>query len=127
LIDGVWDPIFGSSQSQRVLDSEVSMALRRALLVPDAALGAAAYLTEVVLALVGSRERWKEHPWLVVIFGANALAVALVGAALIVLQATVVQAWCLLCLITAALSGAMLAIALPEVRAALTHLRKHRE
>lgn len=127
LIDSVWDPVFGPQQSQLVLDSAVSEAFRRVFFIPDAALGAAAYLAEVVLGLVGSRQRWKTRPWLVVLFGANALAVTLVGAALVVLQATVVEAWCLLCLSTAALSAAMLVLALPEVRAALEQLHKTRE
>ena len=121
-IDAAWDPVFGPEQSHQVLDSAVSETFRRTLLIPDAALGAAAYLAEVVLGLVGSQQRWRERPWLVVIFGANALAVALVGLGLVALQATVVGAWCLLCLITAALSAAMFALAVPEVRAALGHL-----
>ena len=122
-IDAVWDPVFGPQQSQQVLDSTVSETLRRVFLVPDAALGAAAYLAEVVLALVGSRQRWQTRPWLVLVFGANALVLALAGAALIMLQATVVKAWCLLCLITAALSVGMAVAALPEVRASLGRLR----
>jgi len=123
-IDAAWDPVFGPQQSQQVLDSAVSLWFRRTFVVPDAALGAAAYLGEVVLGLVGSRERWRRRPWLVVIFGINAAAAALVGIGLVVLQATVVEAWCLLCLVTAALSVTMLFLAMPEVRASLRHLRR---
>jgi len=123
-IGAVWDPVFGPEQSHQVLDSAVSEVFRRFVGIPDAALGAAAYLAEVVLGLVGSRQRWRKRPWLVLAFGANALAVALVGVALVVLQATVVEAWCLLCLITAALSIVMLLLAMPEIRASLGHLRR---
>jgi uncharacterized membrane protein len=127
LIDAVWDPVFGPEQSHLVLDSAVSEASGRVLRIPDAALGAAAYLVEVVLGLIGSQQRWRQRPWLVVLFGANALAVALVGLALVVLQATVVDAWCLLCLITAAFSVVMFVLALTEVRASLGHFRQKRQ
>jgi len=123
LIDSVWDPVFGSPQSHQVLDSAVSEAFRRALFIPDTALGAAAYLAEVLLALVGSTQRWKTRPWLVIAFGGNALAVALVGVVLLVLQPTVVGAWCLGCVLTAVFSVVMLWLALPEVRASIGHLR----
>jgi len=123
LIDSVWDPVFGSGQSHLVLDSAVSEAVRRVLLIPDAALGAAAYLAELVLGLVGSQQRWRQRPRLVVIFGANTLAVAFTGVVLVVLQATVVEAWCLVCIVTAVLSMTMLVLALPEVGASWRYLR----
>ena len=124
IIDAVWDPVFGSQQTHAVLDSAVSVALRRIFLIPDAALGAVGYLAEVILGLVGSRNRWKERPWLVVAFGANAAALAAIGIILVLLQGVVVEAWCLVCLITAALSVLMLIIAIPEVRASVRHLRR---
>lgn len=83
-------------------------------------------MAEIALGLVGSQQRWRKRPYLVVVFGANALAVALVGLALVVLQGMVVEAWWLLCLITAVLSVAMLLLAWPEVRASLGHLRETR-
>jgi len=126
VIDTVWDPVFGTEQSQQVLNSSVSEAFRGVFTIPDAALGAIAYLAEVVLGLVGSRQRWRRLPWLVVVFALNALAVTLVGLGLVVLQAVVVQAWCLLCLITAALSLLMLLLALPEARASIAVLRRGR-
>ena len=124
VIGAVWDPVFGAEQSHLVLRFGVSELIRQTFLVPDAALGAAAYLAEIILSVGGSAERWRRQPWLVVVFGINALAVALVGVALIVLQPTVVGAWCLLCLVTAVFSIAMLGLALPEVLASLGHLRR---
>ncbi len=116
VIDAAWDPVFGDG-SHRVLDSPFSESFRRAFGAPDAALGAAAYVVEAVLALVGSTRRWRRWPWLVALFGANAAATALVGLLLVALQATVIGAWCLLCLVTAALSVLMAWAAYPEVRA----------
>lgn len=111
----VWDPLFGA-QSQAVLESNISITFQRWLHVPDAGVGAAAYLVEAVLGLIGSTRRWRTLPWLVMLFGLNAAAVTLVGLALIVVQAAVVHAWCLLCIATAVLSLVMFLMAWPEVR-----------
>jgi hypothetical protein len=52
VLDDVWEPFFGDG-SRRVLTS----ALSRALPVPDAALGAVAYLAEAVLTALGRPDR----------------------------------------------------------------------
>lgn len=117
-IDTVWDPFFGVG-SELVLDSVVSESFRRLFLVPDAAVGAAGYLAEAVLGLIGKTDRWWRHPWLVVAFGAVAAAMALVGLLLVVLQGAVVGAWCFICLVTAALSVIMAWVVYPEARASL--------
>ena len=66
LVDSVWDPMFGS-QTQRVLDSDVSHRMMRLFGMPDAALGAVAYLGDIVFGLAGSTRRWQHRPWLVVL------------------------------------------------------------
>ncbi len=103
-----WDPLFGPASSGRVLHS----ALARALPLPDAALGAFAYGLELVADLAGGSERWRTHPWIVLAFGAIAAALALVGAALVVVQAAVVRSGCTLCLCSALISiGVAIAVA----------------
>ncbi|MFW6171265.1 MAG: vitamin K epoxide reductase family protein [Planctomycetota bacterium] len=119
ILESVWDPLFGT-QSEAVLESALSKTFQDWFHFPDAALGAAAYLAEAVLGLIGSTRRWRTVPWLVVLFGLNAAAVTLVGLILIVVQAAVVDAWCLLCLVTAILSAAMLLMTGPEVRLAVS-------
>jgi uncharacterized membrane protein len=114
-LQSVWDPVFGT-QSHAVLESTFSKTIQRWLYFPDAALGAVAYLSEAVLGLIGSTRRWRTLPWLVVLFGLNAAAVAVVGLVLIAMQASVVHAWCLLCIATAVLSVVMFLLAWPEVR-----------
>jgi uncharacterized membrane protein len=99
-VGAAWDPLFGSASSARVLHS----ALARALPIPDAALGAVGYAAELAADLAGGRERWRTHPWLVLLFGAIVAALAVVGAALIVVQAAVVRSGCTLCLCSALLS-----------------------
>ncbi len=119
----VVDPVFGS-QAAAVLGSDVSQLIRRWLLLPDAALGALGYLAEAVLALVGSRRRWRARPWLVVLFGLNVAAMGLAAVAMVLLQAFVVRAWCLPCLLTAGLSLLLLGLAAGEVWASVSYLRE---
>jgi nucleoside-diphosphate-sugar epimerase len=123
LIDGVWDPIFGR-QSQRVLDSEVSEKMRRWVRVPDAALGALAYLGDLLFGLAGSTRRWQYRPWLVVLFGLDVIPLGLVSAILVILQGTTVGSWCFLCLVTAAISLVLVALAYDEVWSSLAFLRR---
>ncbi len=120
-VGAAWDPLFGSASSARVLHS----ALARALPVPDAALGAVAYAAELATDLAGGAERWRTHPFVVLAVGAIVAALALVGAALIVVQAAFVRSGCTLCLCSALLSiGVAIAVARGgEVQAALRGAR----
>lgn len=123
LIDGVWDPFFGE-QSKRVLDSDVSARMRRWIGVPDAALGAFAYLGDLVFGLAGSTRRWQYRPWMVVLFGIDVIPLGAVSAVLVVLQGAVVGSWCFLCLVSAAISLLLVFLAYDEVWASLAYLRR---
>jgi uncharacterized membrane protein len=123
LISDVWDPFFESG-SKRVLDSQVSETMRGYLRIPDAALGAFGYLSEVVLGLVGSTRRWQYRPWLVLLFGIDVIPLGIVSAVLVVLQGTAVGAWCTLCLLTAVISLVLVVLAYDEVWSTLIYLRK---
>lgn len=123
LIDSVWDPVFGR-QSQDVLDSEVSDKMRRWFRVPDAALGALAYLGDLLFGLAGSTRRWQYRPWLVILFGLDVIPLGLVSAILVILQGTTVGSWCFLCLVTAAISLVLVALAYDEVWSSISFLRR---
>jgi uncharacterized membrane protein len=114
VLGSVWEPFFGDG-SRRVLTS----ALSRALPVPDAALGAAAYLAEAVLAGAGRPYR----PWVVLAGQAVAAGLGLAALGLLAVQAFLVGAFCTLCLVSAALSLTIAALVLPEVPATLTRVR----
>jgi hypothetical protein len=111
LVGHVWDPLFGSG-SERVLTSGVS----RLLPVPDASLGAAAYVVEALLAVsilagLGPRE---------LVLGALAVIAslgAIVGLGLAALQPIAAGTFCSLCLTSTAISVALAVGALAEVRA----------
>jgi uncharacterized membrane protein len=121
LIDGVWDPVFGEG-TRRVLNSELSHTLRSWFGIPDAILGALAYLGDIVLVLVGSTRRWQFRPWLVLLFGVNVIILGMVSALLVMLQGAVVGSWCFLCLVTAAISLLLAALAFDEVWSSLLYL-----
>jgi Vitamin K epoxide reductase family len=115
-----WDPVFGHG-SYDVLHS----AFSRSLPFPDAAAGLVAYLTEAALGIVGSPTRWERRPVLALMFDLVGLGLATVAVGLVLLQAFVVDAWCLLCLGSAVVSWAILAIGrLREGRAAVRLVRR---
>lgn len=121
LIGEVWDPIFGV-QTKRVLDSDVSEQMRRWFRIPDAALGAIAYLGDLIFGLAGSTRRWQYRPWMVLLFGLDVIPLGIVSAILVVLQGTAVGYWCFLCLVTAAISLILVALAYDEVWSTLLYL-----
>ncbi|MBA2728700.1 MAG: vitamin K epoxide reductase [Parachlamydiaceae bacterium] len=114
LIDNVWDPIFGE-QSARVLTSDVSHQMTEWIRIPDAILGAWAYLGDLVFALAGSTRRWQFRPWLVLLFGLDVIPLGIVGAILVILQGVVIGSWCFLCIISAVISLILVVLAYDEV------------
>ena len=116
LLAAVWDPVFGSASSERVLRS----ALSRALPVPDALLGGLAYAGEVAIGLWVLRGAAR---LVLLAYAALAGGMALVSVGLVAMQLLVVHHLCLLCLVSAVVSWAVAALVLPEGLAALGHHR----
>jgi hypothetical protein len=116
-IDHIWDPFFGH-ETIDVLTSKVSQAFP----VPDAGLGATAYLLETLFGFGGTR-RWHTMPWFVMLFGILAIPVSCVSIVLIILQPTVVGAWCGPCLTIACLMLLIIPLTVDEVCATLQFMR----
>lgn len=123
IVDWVFEPFFGDG-TQNVLDSEESHRMRRLMGMPDAALGAIAYLGDAIFGLAGSTRRWQYRPWMVVLFGIDVIPLGIVSVVLVVLQGTSVGAWCTLCLFTATISVILVILAYDEVWACLCYLRR---
>jgi hypothetical protein len=121
LVDRVWDPIFGE-QTMRILDSDVSHQMKRWFGIPDAALGAIAYLGDAILGMAGSTRRWQYRPWLVILFGIDVIPLGAVSAILVLIQALVLGEYCFLCLVTALISLLLVYWAYDEVWASLKYL-----
>ena len=111
------DPIFGSG-TERVLTSEVS----RAFPIPDAGLGAIAYMVEFLMGFMGDKRRWRTMPWMVTFFGILVVPLGIVSITLIILQPLAVGAWCTPCLIAAVAMIIMIALTLDEVVAMVQFL-----
>lgn len=121
LISGVWDPIFGSG-SEKVLLSWPALLLRSVILIPDAGMGAIAYLGAAVYAIAGPGDRWRTGPWLVLLFGANVMSLGFASTVLVLTQAFVIGEWCFLCLMAACCSYTLVLLASGEVLATLKHM-----
>ena len=104
------DPLFGPG-TERVLTSDVS----RAFPIPDAGLGAVAYMVEFLMGFMGDKRRWRTMPWMVTFFGILVVPLGVVSITLIILQPLAVGAWCTPCLIAAAAMLIMIALTLDEV------------
>jgi uncharacterized membrane protein len=123
VIASVWDPIFGKG-TENVLTSPAAQNMDRWLRVPDAAFGAWGYLSEAILGLAGSTRRWQYRPWMVILFGIDVIPLGGVSAILVICQGFIVGSWCTLCLVTAAISFVLVAMAYDEVWASLRYLQR---
>ncbi len=121
VIPWVWDPVFGDG-TKNVLTSPLSHDFTRWIRIPDAMLGVFAYFSDVIFALAGSKKRWQDRPWLVILFGIDVIPLGCVSIILVILQGLVVKSWCFLCLITAAISLTLIFLAYDEVRASCLYL-----
>jgi len=115
VFSSVWDPFLRTAKVLTFLG------------FPDASLGALAYGTEIVLTLAGGRHLWRTMPWTVLAFGFLILSGALVGVLLILMQASLVGAWCALCLASATISLATFVFGYDEPLAGLVYPGQVRE
>jgi len=127
VIPTVWEPLFGDG-SRIILQSQVSDVLERTLGLPitDAALGALGYLLDAVTGLIGGTRRWRNMPWIVILFGVAVGPLGAVSVLLVILQPVLFHTFCTLCLVTAVISISMIGPAMDEVLASLQHLRRER-
>lgn len=116
------DPFFGAG-TVRVLTSDVS----RAFPIPDAGLGAVAYMIELLMGFMGDKARWRTMPWMVTFFGILVVPLGAVSITLVILQPLAVGAWCTPCLIAAAAMLVMISLTLDEVVAMLQFLIQVRQ
>ena len=118
----VFEPLFGDG-SRRALDTWVG----RLLPGSEAAVASVSFFAQAVLALLGPDDRWRTRPGLAIALGVIAGPLALVGVALTIVQTAVFDAWCTLCLASAAIAAGLAGVALEEALAALQALRRRAE
>jgi uncharacterized membrane protein len=118
IVRTVPEPFFGNG-SRDILTSRVS----RLLPVSDAALGALGYLADAVFGLIGGVRRWRRMPWVVIVFAIAVIPFGLTSVTLFVLQPALYGTWCTLCLVSVAISLAMVPYAWDEFVASWAWLR----
>lgn len=116
------EPIFGEG-TNKILTSKVSKFLP----IPDAVLGALGYLADAIFGLAGGTARWKRIPWVVIVFAIAVIPFGLTSLTLFILQPTLYDTWCTFCLISVAVSLAMVPYAWDEFMASWQWLRGRRD
>ena len=103
-IDGIWEPFFAGSagDSQNGTEEIITSDVSKAWPVPDAGLGALTYALEILTGIIGSTRRWRNMPWLVMLFGIMIVPLGIVSITFIIIQPIIIGTWCTLCLIAAA-------------------------
>jgi hypothetical protein len=126
VLSAIWEPFFGQG-SQTILTSHVSHALSiritEELIITDAGLGALGYLADAIFGLAGGPARWKRMPWVVVVFTIFVVPFGLTTLTLFIIQPTLFDTWCTLCLISVAISLAMVPYAWDEFVASYFWIR----
>ncbi|MEJ7930179.1 NAD-dependent epimerase/dehydratase family protein [Ramlibacter sp. AN1015] len=116
-IDQAWEPFFaGSLQDPRngteeIITSEVS----RAWPIPDAGLGAVSYMLEILMAVMGTRNRWRTMPWMVTFFGILVIPLGVISVYFIIIQPIVIGTWSTPALIAGLAMLVMIPFAIDEV------------
>lgn len=116
-IDSAWEPFFMGSPTdprngtEEIITSDVSKAWP----IPDAGLGAVSYTFEILMAVMGTRDRWRTMPWMVTFFGILVIPLGVVSIYFIIIQPIVIGTWSTPALIAALAMVIMIPIALDEV------------
>ena len=104
------DKVNGSAEAYAKLDT------------PDAILGLGSYAATMALAMMGSRERAAERPWLPLALAAKLGLDAALSLQLFWNQATKQKAFCFWCILIALATFGSVPLAVPETKAALRRL-----
>jgi nucleoside-diphosphate-sugar epimerase/uncharacterized membrane protein len=113
-VGAVWEPFFsgiGRNGTEFIITSAVS----RSWPIPDAGLGAAAYLIEVLMGAMGTATRWRTMPWMVAFFFVLVVPLGGVSIFFIIIQPIVIGTYCTLCLLAALAMLVMIPLTLDEV------------
>lgn len=116
-IDAAWDPFFaGSAADPRNGTEEIITSwVSKMWPIPDAGLGAISYMLEILMAVMGTRDRWRTMPWMVTFFGILVIPLGVVSIYFIIIQPLLLNTWCTLCLAAALTMLIMIPFAVDEV------------
>ncbi|WP_216840447.1 NAD-dependent epimerase/dehydratase family protein [Falsiroseomonas tokyonensis] len=116
-VDFVWEPFFaGDPADPRNGTAEIiTSSVSKAWPIPDAGLGAVSYMLEILMAVMGTRARWRTMPWMVTFFGILVIPLGVVSVYFIIIQPIMIGTWSTPALIAALAMLVMIPFALDEV------------
>ena len=116
-VEFAWDPFFAGNSTDPKNGTEeiITSSVSKAWPVPDAGLGTIAYVLEVLMAVMGSRDRWRTMPWMVAFFGILVIPLGVISIYFIIIQPVMLGTWCTLCLAAALAMLIMIPFAIDEV------------
>ena len=116
-IESAWEPFFMGSPAdprngtEEIITSDVSKAWP----IPDAGLGAVSYMFEILMAVMGTRARWRTMPWMVTFFGILVIPLGVISIYFIIIQPIMIGTWSTPALIAGLAMVVMIPFALDEV------------
>ena len=114
-IDEAWEPFFTGEGSLNGTETIITSDVSKAWPVADGGLGAVTYMFEVLMGVMGGRQRWRTMPWMVAMFGIVVVPLGVVSIYFIIIQPIVIGSWCSLCLLAAAAMLVMIPYSLDEL------------
>lgn len=116
-IDAVFEPFFGGDPANLKNGTEeiITSSVSKAWPIPDAGLGAISYTLEILMAVMGGRDRWRTMPWMVTFFGILVIPLGVVSIYFIIIQPILIGTWSTPALIAGLAMLVMIPFALDEV------------
>ncbi|QRM35345.1 NAD-dependent epimerase/dehydratase family protein (plasmid) [Microvirga sp. VF16] len=116
-VDYAWEPFFAGSPADPRNGTEeiITSSVSKAWPIPDAGLGAVSYMLEILMAVMGTRDRWRTMPWMVTFFGILVIPLGVVSIYFIIIQPLIIGTWSTPALIAALAMLIMIPFAVDEV------------
>jgi len=116
-INSAWEPFFAGSptDSRNGTEEIITSYVSKAWPIPDAGLGAVSYLIEILMAVMGTRDRWRTMPWMVTFFGILVVPLGVTSIYFIIIQPIMLGTWSTPALIAALAMLIMIPFALDEI------------
>ena len=114
-VSAVWEPFFSGGAGKNGTEFIITSDVSRAWPIPDAGLGAAAYMIETLMGAMGTASRWRTMPWMVTFFFILVVPLGGVSIFFIIIQPIVIGTYCTLCLAAAVAMLIMIPLTLDEV------------
>jgi nucleoside-diphosphate-sugar epimerase len=116
-VDSVWEPFFAGNplDARNGTEEIITSSVSKAWPIPDAGLGAVSYMLEILMAVMGTRARWRTMPWMVTFFGILVIPLGVVSIYFIIIQPIIIGTWSTPALAAALAMVVMIPFALDEV------------